>query len=391
MSSSQGLRSIAQLIECDGPGGAERVVAHLATELAAQGHRVVVVVPEHGEGWLAGQLAGVNVTIEPFRLGRPVSPSALVRLARLLRRHRVAVAHSHEFTMGVYGAFAAALAGARHVTTMHGGAYYAERRRRRLALRAGVALSGALVAVSRPLARLLATDLRVPESRVAVIPNGVSWNPPPVLTLREELALGPADRLLVAVGNLYAVKGHRHLLDAVRLLGSTDPTVHLAIAGRGPEEPALKDQARRLELGDRLHLLGLRADVANLLCSADLFIHPSLSEGLPLALLEAMWAECPIVATNVGEVPRVLSDDAGLVVEAGDPHALAQAIHRLLRDRDLAARMGGIAGERARSEYGVEHMVRRYAAIYQELLRSPAGEGVAASGSSAWARPAPPV
>ena len=101
------LPAVAQLIAFDGPGGAERVVAHLARHLAAAGFPVVVVVPQHGEGWLAAELAGVDVTIEPFHLDRPLSPGAVRRLAGLLRRHHVALAHSHEFTMGIYGAFAA--------------------------------------------------------------------------------------------------------------------------------------------------------------------------------------------------------------------------------------------------------------------------------------------
>jgi len=350
-------------------------VAHLTRGLLARGYPVLVVVPERGEGWLAAELAGTDARIASFNLPRPISPGAAVHLARLLRRHGVALVHSHEFTMGVYGAVAARLAGARHLITMHGSTYYAERLRRRLAMRAGVALSGALVAVSRQLASHLADRLRLRPERVATIPNGVQWVPPPAATLRAELGLGPADRLLVAVGNLYAVKGHRDLLDAVRLLAKTDPTIHVAIAGRGPEEQALRDQAGRLAVGDRLHLLGLRADVANVLCSADVFVHPSLSEGLPLALLEAMWAGCAIVATRVGEVPLVLAKDAGLMVDPKSPSTLAQAVHRVLHDRELAVRLGRRAGERARRAYGVEHMMRRYAAIYQTLARCGAGAG----------------
>ena len=365
---------IAHLSESDGPGGAERVIAHLATVFAAQGHKVLVVVPEKGEGWLTRELAHADVVMERFRLEREYSPPALMRLARLLRRHGTHIAHCHDFNMAVCGAFAARLAGARQVITMHGSTYYAARLRRRLALRAGAALSDALVAVSRPLASHLASHLNLREQRVTVIPNGVKWDPPPRLTLRDELGLGPADRLLLAVGNLYPVKGHRWLLEALRWLDVSHPTAHLAIAGRGPEEAPLRDQARRLGLSDRLHLLGLRSDVANLLCSADLYVHPSDSEGLPLAMLEAMWAERPIVATAVGEVPVALGDGAGLLVAPGDSRALAGAIDRLLREPQTAARLSRRAAERARAEYGVETMARRYGQIYDRLLRAPAAE-----------------
>jgi glycosyltransferase involved in cell wall biosynthesis len=364
--------AIAQLIAFDGPGGAERVVAHLARQLRAAGSRVVLVVPQDGEGWLAAQLAEVDVTIEPFHLDRPLSPGAVRRLAGILRRHHVALAHSHEFTMAVYGAFAARLAGARHVITMHGGRYYAERWRRRLALRAGAALSRGLVAVSRPLADDLATQLALPKERVTVIPNGVPWDPPATPTLRRELGLGAGDRLVVAVGNLYPVKGHRWLLDAVDRVRRVHPTVHVAIAGRGAEAPALVEQARRLGLAERVHLLGLRGDVPNLLLSADVFVHPSLSEGLPLAVLEAMWAGRPIVATRVGELPTALAGGAGLLVPPADAEALARAISGVLGDAGLAAGLGRRATARARADYGVETMVRRYRSLYARAVGAAA-------------------
>src|SRR5918993_737290 len=115
-----GLR-IAHLIECDGPGGAERVVAHLATCLQAAGAHNVVFLPAHGEGWLAQELTGSSVAIEYFDIDRPVSPSCARGLVEAVRRHRIDVAHSHEFSMAIYGAWAAWRAGVPHVVTMHGG------------------------------------------------------------------------------------------------------------------------------------------------------------------------------------------------------------------------------------------------------------------------------
>src|SRR5688572_25154001 len=95
---------IAHLIESDGPGGAERVVAQLATSLQAAGTENVVFLPAHGEGWLAEQLRGSGVAIEHFHVDRPLSPSCARSLTEAFRRHRITVAHSHEFSMAVYGA-----------------------------------------------------------------------------------------------------------------------------------------------------------------------------------------------------------------------------------------------------------------------------------------------
>jgi len=153
--------------------------------------------------------------------------------------------------------------------------------------------------------------------------------------------------------------------------------VHLAIAGRGETAEALRRQARDLGVGDRVHLLGLRGDIPNLLGGADVFVLPSLSEGLPVALLEAMSAGCAIVASDVGDVRTVLDDGrAGVLVPPGDARALAVAVDGLLRTPDRARELAAWAQRRAVQEYDVARMVARYAAIYGELLaqrvRTPA-------------------
>jgi glycosyltransferase involved in cell wall biosynthesis len=350
------------------------MLAYLVTELQAAGCENLVILPADGEGWLAQQLAGTRVAIEYFRLERPISAACARWLAETFRRHRIALAHSHEFTMAVYGAWTSWRHTVPHVVTMHGSRYYAKRLRRRLALRVAFGLSGRVVAVSDSLARHLSHDLWLPRSRITTIANGVRSSPAATSHLHAELSLGPGDRLLLAVGNLYPVKGHRFLLEALALLRARYPNLHLAIAGRGELADALRVQARKLGLADRLHLLGLRSDIPNLLASADVFVLPSLSEGLPLALLEAMFAGCPVVASDVGEVRTALANgDAGLLVEPGQASALATALDRLLAAPSEAREFGARAACRATAEYDVSRMVMRYVGIYEALLAHPGG------------------
>ena len=362
---------VAHLIESDGPGGAERVVADLATHLQTCGAWNVVFLPADGEGWLARQLEGSGVATEHFRLNTPFSPACARSLAAAFRRHGIDVAHSHEFSMAIYGAWASWLAGVQHVITMHGSRYYAKRVRRRLAMRAAVACSGRTIAVSNNLADQLSEDLHVARSRIAAMANGVRREDRVMSTLRQELQLGPEDRLLVSVGNLYPVKGHRFLIDAAARLADRHSTLHLAICGRGDLFDALSAQAATLGLARRVHLLGLRSDVAAVLAAADVFVHPSVSEGLPLALLEAMFAGRPIVASDVGEIGVALSGGtAGMLVPPGDVEGLASALDRVLCDPELAASLGRRAQRRAIDEYGVAQMVRRYVAVYKDVLQS---------------------
>jgi len=345
------------------------MLASVATELQAAGTRNIVIAPAGGEEWLQRELSGSGVQVESFRLNRPVSPAFARWLTALLRRHRVTLAHSHEFTMAVYGSWAAGRAGIPHLFTMHGGRYYAERLRRRIALRVAANLSGAVVAVSESLARHLSRDLWMRASRIRTIPNGVRPALGTSSSLRRELALADATPLVVAVGNLYPVKGHRFLLEALGLLRTTVPQLHVAIAGRGELEGELRARAEALGVAERFHLLGLRADVGNVLAGGDVVVLPSLSEGVPLALLEAMLAARPIIATAVGEVPTVLDQGrSGVLIPPGDAAALAAALRGLFADPERGRQLSLAAVTRAKQHYTLARMMERYLGLYTKLL-----------------------
>jgi glycosyltransferase involved in cell wall biosynthesis len=368
---------IAQLIESDGPGGAERTAVNLASVLQDEGCYSLLILPARGEGWLGREAAAAGLPTEYFDLDHPISPRGAQWLEQTFRKHRITLAHSHEFTMTVYSAWAAWRAGIGHVATMHGSRYYAERLRRRLALRAAFTLGGQFVAVSNQLATHLSRDLWIRQTSIRTIPNGVRWNSSACPSVRDELRLGSTDTLILAVGNLYPVKGHQHLIEALARLTERRPNAHVAIAGRGELEDSLRTQAHMLGLEDHVHLLGLRSDIPALLTAADVFALPSISEGLPLALVEAMFAGRPIVASDVGEVRTVLNDgEAGLLVEPGNAEQLARALDGLLSHPDEAKRLGDAAARRAGTDYDVARMVARYAEVYQQLpphsVRGPA-------------------
>jgi glycosyltransferase involved in cell wall biosynthesis len=362
---------VAHLIETDILGGAERMLVHLAGALGSHGWGNVAFLPGGREGWLTRQLEAAGVTVEHVRFGQPFSPRFARDLAQAFERHEITVAHSHEFAMACYGAWAARRVGIPHLFTMHGGRDYAKRLRRRLALRLAAMLSQRVVAVSDAVAERLASDLWLPRSRITTIVNGIPGEPLTRGTLREELRLAPDARLIVSVGTMFPVKGHRYLVEALARLVARHSTAHVAIAGRSETETeAVRALAAALGVADRMHLLGPRDDVSNVLASADVFALPSLSEGLPLALLEAMFSALPIVASAVGEVPVVLDGgSAGILVPPGDVGALATALERLLADPADARALGQRAARRAAAEYGLERMVTGYTALYQAVQR----------------------
>jgi len=276
--------------------------------------------------------------------------------------------------MAVYGAAAAWLAGLPHVITMHGGLGFAGRARRRAALRWAARKSRALVAVSPAGAEALEQVLALPRGRCAVVANGIAPEAPSGSDVRQELGIPPDALLLLAIGNLYRVKGHDVLLEA---MGAVGPSLGgrrwcLLIAGRGKQESVLRAQAERLGIAPWVRLLGLRADVADLLAQADIFVMPSRSEGLPLALLEAMSAGMAIVASRVGGIPEAVGIRAAILVPPEDPAALAAALDRLAVEESLRDAFGREA-KVAAARYTVAAMADAYERLYEAPDRADAG------------------
>jgi glycosyltransferase involved in cell wall biosynthesis len=362
------------MLESDGPGGAEKILLELAERLRERGHTIVPVGPDNGCGWLGEEFRCRGFRPETFSLRRPLDWRCLVGLVRMLLATGIDVVHSHEFTMGVYGTAAAMAVKRPHIITMHGGKSFAAKLRRRVALR-WAARQSVMVAVSHATAQFLSDSLRVPAARLGVVPNGVSFVAGDGRLMREEFGLREGEAIIVSVGNLYPVKGYDVLIQALSLLQADRPdlTWRAMIAGRGHDEGRLRQLIERKELATRCLLLGHRDDIPDLLAAADVYALPSLSEGLPLALLEAMLAGKPIVASDVGGIPEAIgSNNVALLVTPGNAERLAEALATLLSDRDRAEQLGHKARTRARREFGARRMMERYEELYYRAIRSHA-------------------
>jgi glycosyltransferase involved in cell wall biosynthesis len=241
---------IAQMLESDGPGGAEMVMLRLAEALRERGHEIVPVGPASGGGWLAEQFRQRGFEPEQFVLRSPVDWRCVRGMTQMLRRRGVDVVHSHEFTMAVYGAASARWLGRPHVVTMHGNQTMTKRWRRRMLLRAAFRFTGATVAVSEDTKRYLDTQLDLPAETLRVVPNGVPKPTGDRTRVRRELSLRPDELLVVATGSLVPRKGHAVLLRALAAQEATSPW-RVAIAGNGPERGALEALAQELGIASR--------------------------------------------------------------------------------------------------------------------------------------------
>jgi len=360
-------------LESDGPGGAELVVFRMAEELRRRGHHVVPMGPAKGVGWLGAKFRDAGFSPRVFTIRRALDWACFRDLVTQIRQDRLDLVHSHEFTMAVYGAAAAGAAGCPHVTTMHGNQTMTAALRRRIALRWAFRRSAATIAVSAETRRHLDTALGLAPGVVQVILNGVPDRPGDPIPIRRELGVRPDELLLVAVGNLDTRKGHIFLLQALQQLSGAGLRIpwRVAIAGGrgGDQREALEGFAREHGFQDRLHLLTQREDIPNLLAAADVFAMPSLWEGLPLALLEAMLAGKAIVASRISGIPEAVTDEVeGLLCLPGDVASLAGALGRLLPNAQLRSRLAEAALTRARRDFTVGAMVDAYEARYLAAL-----------------------
>ena len=211
----------------------------------------------------------------------------------------------------------------------------------------------------------------VPSAVMTTVPNGIRRRGPgPGRTAaRAALGLDPDRRVVLTVGRLTVMKGHTHLLDAVPGLLRRVPDVDVVVLGSGHLHAQLQGQADALGVSAQVHLPGHRADARMLLDAADVFVLPSLHEGMPLSLLEAMDAALPVVATRViGSEEVVVEGETGLLVRPRSAPALEDALARLLLDADLRERYAA-AGERRLEEcFTADRMARETLAVYERVL-----------------------
>lgn len=370
---------VCHVMSADLWAGAEVQVATVAAYLAARPDvRLSAVLLN--EGRLAAELRqlGVPVSVVDEREHGPIG--TVVRLRRLLERSGAEIVHTHRYKDTVLGSIAARLAGVRHVVrTVHGlneamGGWT----RSKLAAydvldRTALRLSGdGVVAVSRRIADSLGA-LGYGFPPVTHIPNGIDLGRLSVTrgreAVRQEMGIGGDDFLVGTAGRLSPVKGHVHLLRAARSILRQQRRARFVIAGDGPLRDELAAEARRLGIERECLLVGPRADVLDLVAALDVFVLPSLDEGVPMALLEAMALGRPVVAAAVGGVPEVVTDRAsGRLVPPADADALAEACLELARDEFLARRLGAQARRVVEDRFSHERSGEALMGLYRRVV-----------------------
>ena len=346
-----------------GWGGAERVALDLAIGLRKSGHRVLFVAaaPEVVERTREAGFEALPVAVRSRWI-----PGTIMRLASIMKREGVEIAHCHGRRAALVGMPAALAAGvpARiihvHSTATAGGS--------EIISKASFGCLGRLAHRIIYCSRQAEKETQGgPSPRSVVIPNGVQF--PDTFPQRESRSQHVP--LIVAVGRLQRPKGYPILLRALPRVLAALPRVRVKVAGEGEQREELESLRAEMRLGEVVEFAGFVRDVPGLLGQASLFVMPSLWEALPLALLEAVAAGVPVVASAVGAIPEVISDgETGWLVPPGDPEALAAAIVEALRSPAEATKRAEKAFEVVRSKYSVDAMVDAVEHLYEELVGS---------------------
>ena len=328
------------------------------------------------QGPFAASCRARGITTHEVIMRHKLDLGTVEPVRRLIREQNIGLVHTHGARANLVARIAAHQEGVPIVTTFHSVLRYDyqswwEAFMARVLTRLTNGLTAFFIAVSGAVKEDL-MDMGVAADRIRVIYNGLDLSGlvPEIgaVEVRARLQLPPEGRVVATVGRLHPVKGQVYFLEAAASLSASFPDVVFMMAGEGPERPVLEQRIKELGLTERVVLTGFYPHTSDLYPVMDVFCLPSLMEGMPLVVLEAMHFGVPVVAARVGGVPEVVQDgETGLLVPPENSEALAEGIARLLQERELAAELA----ERARKqvmEFTVESMVRQVEDIYREVI-----------------------
>ncbi|MBS4012816.1 MAG: glycosyltransferase [Bacteroidetes bacterium] len=311
--------------------------------------------------------------IKTFMLGKPQRKrrlEAVLKLRRLLQENHVTILHTHCQSPDFYGKIAAFLARTPLVfSTIHSVEGYH-------AIHESILnkLTTRYVAISETVKQYAVSDLRIPSGKIEVIYNAVDAQKfSPIAVDKnaklQELGVPSGRKIVTAIGTIHKIKGHIYLIEAAEQVIKKFPDTHFLIVGDTSADSdsagRIKEMVNAKKLQDRIILTGKRTDIPEILSVTDIFVLPSLWEGLPIALLEAMASGVPAVVTNVGSNAEVVTDGVnGFIVPPKNSLFLAQRIEKLLADPQKANTLGVEGQKKVKESFGMAQLVQKHEQLY---------------------------
>jgi glycosyltransferase involved in cell wall biosynthesis len=358
-------------------GGTELNALRTAERLSRERFELSVVCLSE-VGPLRDRYRAANIPVREFALHSLYGPHAIwqgLRLGAYLRREGVQILHTHDVYSNIFGAVWGRLFGIPVVIASRRWWDHVPRRVHAAGNRLSYRFSHTILANTDAVASLVTQTEHVDPRRIIVVPNFVDdamfeTGGDVIRRLRQELSSTSDGLLIGSVSRLHPVKDLASLVQAVALLAPKWPAVRLVLVGDGECRASLQAQADALGIARLVHFAGMRQQPPNMHAALDISVCCSLSEGFPNAVVEAMAAGRPVVATRVGGIPDAVQDGVtGLLVPPRDPAALAAALDSLLADRARREAMGAAGRSRAQTRYSEAHVVALLSDAYERLVR----------------------
>src|SRR5262247_1183887 len=333
------------------------------------------------EGPLYQEVAPILPRVPQFPLTSFYNANAAKQLMRLcgwMIRERADILHAHDFYAGLLGAAAARIAHVRVIACQRH-MRLSDRRAHEWGTRLTHQLAHRVLVNSEAIRDYLLAGGHIAPEKIVVIHNGLSAAVERAIlesggrakrraALLRELNLDGDAKLIGLVARLQPVKGHRYFIEAAGRIAAVEPKAHFLLVGDGALRREIEEQAARVGVNDRVHLLGARHDAALIAAGFDVAVSASLSEGLPNAVMEAMAAGAPVVATAVGGTTELVIDDAtGFLAPPADADALARRILDALQNPEWSARMAAQGRRRVLGLFSMRRMVESVEQLYDEI------------------------
>ena len=368
--------NILLLNETSGPGGAETVLFNIAKNLDRNQFlpRVVLFRP----GWFYHFLVENEIATDIIESSRSWDMPFLLSLIKYCRQYKINLIHAHLPGGNLYGSVVGKILGLPVICTFHNEYAMPGASRRFNGIKNFLIrnLASKLVMVAEYMKQEYLDNAKFPPEKIITIYNGVSYDEPKepfdLDAFNKEIDFCEGDFLIANVANFRPPKGHLILIDAAYLVCQAIPKAKFLLIGEEGDGKIKREILGRIEkynLQDRIKLLGFRNDISQILKHIDIFLLASISEGLPMSVVEGMRASRPVVATDVGGLSEVVkSGVTGFLTKPGDHQDLAEKLITLLKDQNLRKEMGEKGREVAISMFSLDEMISKYQVLYTRLM-----------------------
>ncbi len=355
--------NILFMLETGGPGGAETVLLNVVSNLNRKEFRPYVVLLK--KGWAYERLQEVTGDVHVISSRRGYDLSLIAKIYKFIKDNSIHIVNSHLKDMNVYSSIAARLVGVPHVAVEHGNVHLGPLSlQKKVKVKLTNTFTTRYIAISRyTLGKL--KNIIGDDRKIKVIYNGVRDGVLQRAVSKSTLGFDREDFLVLNLANLYPVKNHKSLIAVAKRVVEAEPGTRFLIAGRGEMEGELSHMIHALGLDKNVILLGYRSDAERFLSACDAYLQTSVSEGLPVSVIEAMSYGKPVVATDVGGTAELIDK---ILVKPDDVETIAEKLLTLIRDQKFREKLGDENYLKYKKMFTVSTMVSEYEQLYKSLV-----------------------